>query len=187
MSKPAPRGIKKAIEAASLDATPALQPLPAVNFLDSMDKKLANAIVAEALPQDQDRFRRYLEHRPLGLGIITALARTRSSARRPPTLLDNFASRIDRRTREIAARCNKGNQTDTSRVKHKLVLYCDVWQAALAALAAFAGLAGLAGLAALVEWSCCDVWRAGPAVWLCRDVWQAGRAGRSSADENDWP
>ncbi|CCT64467.1 uncharacterized protein FFB20_14745 [Fusarium fujikuroi] len=72
MSKPAPRGIKKAIEAASLDATPALQPLPVVNFLDSMDKKLANAIVAEALPQDQDRFRRYLEHRPLGLGIITA-------------------------------------------------------------------------------------------------------------------
>lgn len=36
--------------------------------------------------------------------------------------VDNFASRIDRRTREIAARCNKGNQTGTSRVKHKLVV-----------------------------------------------------------------
>lgn len=74
MSKPAPRGIEEAMEAASLDATPALRPLPVINFLDGMDKKLADAIVAEALPQDQDRFRRYLEHRPLGLGIITAVS-----------------------------------------------------------------------------------------------------------------
>ncbi|KAL5602435.1 hypothetical protein FOBRF1_009968 [Fusarium oxysporum] len=143
MAKPAPRGIEEAMEAASLGDTPALRPLPVMNFLDGMDKKYADAIVAEALPQDQERFRRYLEHRPLGLGIVTAgpgFGKTTAGAActlamagennkifcSAPTnvAVDNFASRIDRRTRAVAARCNEGNQTGTPRVKHKLVVRC---------------------------------------------------------------
>ncbi|KAF4415888.1 DNA helicase [Fusarium acutatum] len=143
MSKPAPRGIEEAMEATSLGPTSALRPLPITNFLEGMDEKYADAIVAEALPQDQARFRGYLEHRPLGLGIVTAgpgFGKTTAGAAcalamagennkilcSAPTnvAVYNFASRIDRRTRAIAARCNEGNQTGTPRVRHKLVVRC---------------------------------------------------------------
>ncbi|PCD36203.1 hypothetical protein FGRA07_08087 [Fusarium graminearum] len=67
MSKPAPRDIAEAIEAMMLQDAPAtLRPLPVVNFREGVDKEYADEIVNEALPSDRQRFRAYLEHRPLG-------------------------------------------------------------------------------------------------------------------------
>ncbi|TDZ15698.1 hypothetical protein Cob_v011337 [Colletotrichum orbiculare MAFF 240422] len=46
--------------------------LPVVNFTDVSDTKLMDTIIDEALLVDRDRFRAYLSHRHLGLGMITA-------------------------------------------------------------------------------------------------------------------
>ena len=52
---------------------PRLRQLPEVDFLAFGNDKLADAIIAEALPEDRDRFRAYLGKRPLGLGLITGV------------------------------------------------------------------------------------------------------------------
>ncbi|KAJ4165238.1 hypothetical protein LMH87_006878 [Akanthomyces muscarius] len=46
--------------------------MPTVNLLDFGDSFLADAIVQEALPLDQARFRGYLSNRPLGCGLLIA-------------------------------------------------------------------------------------------------------------------
>ncbi|KAM0496632.1 hypothetical protein ACHAP8_007209 [Fusarium lateritium] len=143
MSKPAPRDVEQAMEATKLEDAPVtIRPLPVVNFLHGVDKEYADAIVDEALPGDRTRFRAYLEHRPLGLGIATAgpgfgkttfgaaatLAMEASLGRifcSAPTnvAVDNLASRIDKRTAEIAARCNDGKQVgEAPRVLRRLVV-----------------------------------------------------------------
>ena len=48
------------------------QRLPVLNFLDIVHKEYADALVAEALPQDRERFRAYLSDRPLALGLIAS-------------------------------------------------------------------------------------------------------------------
>lgn len=75
MTKRSPQSIETAAASLSLDNTTAcLRPLPVVNFLDLPDPVHVEAIVKEALPQDQDRLRGYLSSRPLGLGIIAAVS-----------------------------------------------------------------------------------------------------------------
>ncbi len=48
--------------------------MPTVNLLDFGDSFLADAIVQEALPLDQARFRGYLSNRPLGCGLLIAVS-----------------------------------------------------------------------------------------------------------------
>lgn len=48
--------------------------IPFCNLLQIEDKAYAEAIVREAPPQDQERFRGYLVNRPLALGIIAAVS-----------------------------------------------------------------------------------------------------------------
>ncbi|EMT60933.1 Regulator of nonsense transcripts 1 like protein [Fusarium odoratissimum] len=146
MSKPAPRPIEEALEAMTIeDAAPTLRSLPVVNFLEDADEAYANAIVDEALPQDRDRFRYYLENRPLGLGIITAgpgFGKTTAGAAAilamqsqygrvfcsAPTnvAVNNVAVRIDLRSRAVTERCNVGKQVGgpTERVRRRLVVRC---------------------------------------------------------------
>ncbi|EEU36367.1 uncharacterized protein NECHADRAFT_52518, partial [Fusarium vanettenii 77-13-4] len=117
MVKPDPR---------STNAPPMLRALPSINFLDIEDKAYANAIVAEALPQDQARFRGYLSNRPLGLAAATLamhakLGKILCSA---PTnvAVDNFASRLDTRTRTVVERYNRGLQGGQPRRRHTFVV-----------------------------------------------------------------
>jgi hypothetical protein len=44
------------------------------DFIGSLNPTLANAIVAQALPEDQERFRNYLQNVFCGIGIITAVS-----------------------------------------------------------------------------------------------------------------
>lgn len=75
MTKRPPQSIEAAAASLSLNETTArLRPLPVVNFLDLPDPAHAEAIVKEALPQDEDRLRGYLSNRPLGVGIIAAVS-----------------------------------------------------------------------------------------------------------------
>ncbi|RSL44165.1 hypothetical protein CEP54_014797 [Fusarium duplospermum] len=145
MTQPGPQDITQAMAAASLDdeTAPTLRPLPSVNFLDIEDQAYADAIVAEALPQDRSRFRGYLSNRPLGIGIITAgpgFGKTTAGAActlameaklgkilcSAPTnvAVDNFASRLDRRTRAVTERYNAGKQLSDQvpRRRHLFVL-----------------------------------------------------------------
>ncbi|OAA39768.1 DNA helicase [Beauveria brongniartii RCEF 3172] len=46
--------------------------LPVFNFLEIRNEALVTAIVQEALPEDQDRWAHYLQHRPLGFGAMAA-------------------------------------------------------------------------------------------------------------------
>ena len=46
---------------------------PSLNFLD-IDAGLAGAIVAQALPEDRERFRRYMSKVFCGIGVITAVS-----------------------------------------------------------------------------------------------------------------
>ncbi|KAK1996619.1 hypothetical protein LX36DRAFT_108763 [Colletotrichum falcatum] len=46
--------------------------LPIVNFIRVGNTTYIDVIVEEALSVDRERFRLYLSHRPLGLGMITA-------------------------------------------------------------------------------------------------------------------
>lgn len=48
--------------------------MPWTNFLDIKDEALVESIVEEALPADRNRFRVYLSHRPLGLGLIASVS-----------------------------------------------------------------------------------------------------------------
>ena len=52
----------------------ALRPLPMVNLLKSDDKEYIEALLEETLPNDCNRFRRYLSEMPLGVGVITAVS-----------------------------------------------------------------------------------------------------------------
>lgn len=54
------------------DTSPS-RPLPSVNFFDVPDAAFVDAVVAEALPGDRERFRAYMSNRPLGLGLIIAV------------------------------------------------------------------------------------------------------------------
>ncbi|KPM37738.1 hypothetical protein AK830_g8828 [Neonectria ditissima] len=126
----------------AIEATSKMRPLPVVNFLDIDDKIYADAIVDEALPQDRARFRGYLSHRPLGLGLIAAgpgFGKTTAGAAATlameaklgkilcsgPThvALNNLASRLDQRSRATADRCNQGKELDDpTRRRRKLVV-----------------------------------------------------------------
>jgi hypothetical protein len=78
MEKPPVSGLDKlSLEMSRLEAgsSSQLRPLPVTNFLD-INNDLANAIVQQALPGDQERFRAYLSHRPLGIGMITGVSLT---------------------------------------------------------------------------------------------------------------
>lgn len=48
--------------------------LPVVNYFRLNDDAFTTAIVQEALPADQKRFKEYMSNRVLGLGIITAVS-----------------------------------------------------------------------------------------------------------------
>ena len=59
----------------TLDGSSAPEPaksrsLPVVSYLSISDSSLSDAVVAEALEDDQDRLRAYLSSRPLGIGLI---------------------------------------------------------------------------------------------------------------------
>ncbi|RNJ60102.1 hypothetical protein D7B24_000299 [Verticillium nonalfalfae] len=53
---------------------PKLRELPVVDFVDIDDVDYVNALLHEALPTDRVRFKGYLSHRPLGLGMMTAVS-----------------------------------------------------------------------------------------------------------------
>ncbi|EXM17002.1 P-loop containing nucleoside triphosphate hydrolase [Fusarium oxysporum f. sp. vasinfectum] len=119
-----------------------MQELPHTNFLNFEDKEYAKCIVEEALPDDRERFKAYLSDRPLDLALIASPAgfgKTTAAAAvtlamqatfgqilcSAPThvAVDNFASRLDQRTRAIAERYNKGKAPgDSSRLRHRFVL-----------------------------------------------------------------
>ncbi|KAM0186963.1 hypothetical protein ACHAPI_011470 [Fusarium lateritium] len=119
-----------------------LDQLPSTNFLAVEDEAYIDCIIDEALPQDRARFRGYLSNRVLDLGIITAppgFGKTTAGAAAAlamqaklgqilcsaPThvAVDNFASRIDKTTRAVAARYNQGKgKNDTTRSHHRLVV-----------------------------------------------------------------
>ncbi|CVL08874.1 uncharacterized protein FPRN_14657 [Fusarium proliferatum] len=119
-----------------------MQELPRTNFLNFEDKEYAKCIVEEALPDDRERFKAYLSDRPLDLGLIASPAGFgKTTAVAAATLamqatfgqilcsapthvaVDNFASRLDQRTRAIAERYNSGKAPgDSSRLRHRFVL-----------------------------------------------------------------
>ncbi|KAM0279118.1 hypothetical protein ACHAO9_011841 [Fusarium lateritium] len=116
--------------------------LPWENFLAIEDKRYADCIVNEALPQDRVRFRGFLSAVFLGLGLTTAppgFGKTTAGAAAAlamqakvgqvlcsaPTnvAVDNFSGCINKRTHAIAARYNKGKAPDhVSRCRHRLVV-----------------------------------------------------------------
>ncbi|KAM0257022.1 hypothetical protein ACHAQJ_004617 [Trichoderma viride] len=143
MTKRQTQSINKNVASlSSADTSVECRPLPVVNFLGKVDKTRADAIVNEALPEDRDRFRAYLSHRPLGLGIIAAgpgTGKTTAGAAATAAMatmfgkilcsapthvaVDNFAARLDKRTRAIAMTCNQGKQqSDPSRCRHHFVV-----------------------------------------------------------------
>ncbi|KAH6669661.1 P-loop containing nucleoside triphosphate hydrolase protein [Plectosphaerella plurivora] len=65
-------GIVQGMAATSIDS-PSRDKLPTIDYLDG-DQGYIDALVAEALPQDRDRFRKYMSDRPLGIGIVTGAA-----------------------------------------------------------------------------------------------------------------
>ncbi|KAF7558241.1 hypothetical protein G7Z17_g158 [Cylindrodendrum hubeiense] len=100
-------------------------PLPMVNILKIEDQDYIAALMREALPDDRERFRKYLSARPLGLGIITAgpgFGKTTALALATlgmaasfghiygtaPTHVatDNFAARLDAVTTRVTQRYN---------------------------------------------------------------------------------
>ncbi|KAG7128172.1 putative ATP-dependent helicase like protein [Verticillium longisporum] len=121
---------------------PKLRELPVVNFLDIGDVDYVNALLHEALPKDRVRFKGYLSHRPLGLGMMTAgpgFGKTTAIATATlcmqaklyrifcsgPTnvAVDNFADRLDQTTSSVCKRYNTGKQQeDPTRMRHRLVV-----------------------------------------------------------------
>ncbi|KAH0496386.1 hypothetical protein TgHK011_003749 [Trichoderma gracile] len=124
------------------DADVTYRQLPCANFLGFGDAVRAEAIVNEALPHDRDRFRAYLSNRPLGFGMITGgpgtgkttagAAATAAMVERYGRVLcsapsdaavDNFAARLDTRTRAMAEACNRRTeQSGPKRYRHRLVI-----------------------------------------------------------------
>lgn len=51
-----------------------LNELPVLDFIGTLPPALADAIVAQALPEDRPRFRNYLRRVFLGVGIITGVS-----------------------------------------------------------------------------------------------------------------
>ncbi|KAM0420980.1 hypothetical protein ACHAPT_011223 [Fusarium lateritium] len=132
---------KPAPNARAMEEIPSLRPLPRINLLDTEDTAYIDDVVAEALPQDQSRFRQYLSNSPLGLGLITAgpgFGKTTAGAAAAfamqaklgkilcsaPTnvAIDTFAARLDGRTRAISDRYNTRLQGGQVRRRHKLVV-----------------------------------------------------------------
>ncbi|EHK15923.1 uncharacterized protein TRIVIDRAFT_1445, partial [Trichoderma virens Gv29-8] len=122
--KDAPKSIADDMSSLSVaDTGVTYRPLPSVNFLDFNDDARAEAIVNEALPHDRERFRGYLSNRPLGLGIIAAKFRRVLCSAPTHVAVDNFAARLDKRTRAMAEACNRGKeQNDPSRYRHRVVI-----------------------------------------------------------------
>ncbi|KAF4996451.1 hypothetical protein FGRMN_4508 [Fusarium graminum] len=116
--------------------------LPSADFLNIEDRRLVECIIEEALPEDRRRFRGYLSHRPLALGLIASPAgfgKTTAGAAATiamgfslgpimcsaPThvAINNFANRIDARIHAICERYNFGKaMDDRSRLRHQFVL-----------------------------------------------------------------
>ncbi|KAF4991590.1 hypothetical protein FGRMN_7709 [Fusarium graminum] len=140
-----PDSLEERLAATNLDSSPGqytVDELPFTNFLDIEDKAYVDCIIDEALPQDRARFRGYLSHRVLDLGLITAppgFGKTTAGAAAAlamqaklgqilcsaPThvAVDNFASRIDKTTRAIAARYNQDKGGDgATRSHHRFVI-----------------------------------------------------------------
>ncbi|KAI0883339.1 P-loop containing nucleoside triphosphate hydrolase protein [Annulohypoxylon maeteangense] len=131
-----------AMEAVSLQSRPKFRPLPTVNFLETGDSQFIDSLMMELLPEDRNRFRRYLSCRPLGLGLITAgpgHAKTTMAAVSAlimqakfgyvlcsgPTnvAVSNFAERIERISISTYARLNEGKSPDDpSYRRRKLVV-----------------------------------------------------------------
>lgn len=59
---------------AELGMEPGIRQLPVVDYLDIEDKDYVDALLKEVLEEDRARFREYLSHRHLGLGLITAVS-----------------------------------------------------------------------------------------------------------------
>ncbi|GKT57118.1 DNA helicase [Colletotrichum tofieldiae] len=142
MRTKSPDDVSEAMAATNLNDKPAVRPIPVVNLLDVSDDAYIDALVKEALPADQVRFRQYMVNRPLGLGIITAgPGFGKTTALAAATLgmcatvgkvlccgpsnvsVDNFADRLNRVTRSVSARYNEGKpEGDNSRSRHQFVI-----------------------------------------------------------------
>ncbi|KAI0901692.1 P-loop containing nucleoside triphosphate hydrolase protein [Annulohypoxylon nitens] len=73
MTSPAPSvGLIASIGTMSIRDKSSLRPLPTENFLETSNPTFINVLLDELLPEDQQRFKRYLQCRPLGFGLITA-------------------------------------------------------------------------------------------------------------------
>lgn len=74
------KALAKAMAASSLEGTRLelahvpLDKLPTINYFEAVDPRYIDALLAEALPQDRERFHRYMSDRPLGLGIVTGVS-----------------------------------------------------------------------------------------------------------------
>ncbi|KAL9945575.1 hypothetical protein ACHAQF_007631 [Verticillium nonalfalfae] len=121
---------------------PKLRELPVVDFVDIDDVDYVNALLHEALPTDRVRFKGYLSHRPLGLGMMTAgpgFGKTTAIATATLCMqaklyrifcsastnvaVDNFADRLDQTTSSVCKRYNAGKQQeDSTRMRHRLVV-----------------------------------------------------------------
>ncbi|KAK5658423.1 hypothetical protein OQA88_2401, partial [Cercophora sp. LCS_1] len=116
-----------------------IRPLLVENFLN-INNDLADAIIAEVLPGDRNRFYCYLSNQPLGLGIITAgpgFGKTTAlttaifalGAKYGPilysgpsnVLVDNFAERLNRVTYSVTVTMNQG-KGQYSRTTHSLIV-----------------------------------------------------------------
>ncbi|KAK4097145.1 hypothetical protein N658DRAFT_561957 [Parathielavia hyrcaniae] len=119
---------------------PSLRRLPSKNLFAVQHKAYADELLAELLPADRDRFRRYMSDRPLGIGIIaaaagfgktTVLATAGLSMEASlgsilvsgPTdvVVDNIARRLDRTSKEVCGRLNAG-KTAGDRARHRMVV-----------------------------------------------------------------
>ncbi|TDZ28401.1 hypothetical protein C8035_v007601 [Colletotrichum spinosum] len=101
--------------------------LPVVNFTDVSDTKLMDTIIDEALLVDRDRFRAYLSHRHLGLGMITAATAALAMWAKLGQLLcsapsdvavDNLAEHLDGTCRRVISRYNSGKSDEHTSCGH---------------------------------------------------------------------
>jgi hypothetical protein len=125
---------------AATPAQPTLPKLPVIDFLDIEDKVYADCIIQEALEEDRQRFRHYMSHRTLGLGMISGAAGTgKTTALAAATLamesklgpilclaptdvaVTNFAVRISRVSATVTERRNKAAEGERVHQK-KLVV-----------------------------------------------------------------
>ncbi|PTB63892.1 hypothetical protein BBK36DRAFT_1171340 [Trichoderma citrinoviride] len=120
----APRSTVAATPSLSVvDTNVVYRRLPSVNFLDFGDSVRAEAIVNEALPHDRDRFRGYLSNRPLGFGMIAGRYGRVLCSAPSDAAVDNFAARLDTRTRAMTEACNQVKEpSGPQHYRHRLVI-----------------------------------------------------------------